>query len=218
MYKTRRKLQSREIDVEDVQEFLIAMYSSPNSRDGSDTVTTVLESAISLDEIFRTLTKYKLLDYLNYYLLQSIIEEFASDDDELNGMMKQYQQDLTGHILAQKITTYLEATKHLISMSEDETWDDESVLSLPPKLKHNLYKKLSAICEVNVTDHTIKYVTDLWQSLAYQFRLPRPTMILHGIAEGTTRSLVKFETSEPKKKVCCICRSSWLGDYLEVFP
>ena len=67
--KSRKKLQSREIDVEDVQEFLIAMYSSPNSRDGSDTVTTVLESARSLDEIFRALSKHGLLDYLNYYPL-----------------------------------------------------------------------------------------------------------------------------------------------------
>ena len=74
------------------------MYSSPNSRDGSDTVTTMLEVSKNLDRIFCALGKHGLWDYINYYLLQSIIEEFAGDDDELNGMMEQYQQDLTGYI------------------------------------------------------------------------------------------------------------------------
>ena len=73
-----KRLQSREINIEfnDVQTFLIVMYSSPNSSDGSDMVTTVLESAKSLDEIFRALSKWGLWDYLNYHLLQSIIEEY----------------------------------------------------------------------------------------------------------------------------------------------
>ena len=225
--KSRKRLQSR-INVKEFRIFLITMYSSPNSRDGSSTITTVIQSAESLDEMFVAFSEYGLWDYLNYYLLEEIIEEFARYDIELNDMMKQYQQDLTGHILAQKIAIYLEATKYLISMSEDETWDDEtwddvSVLSLPPT-KHKLYRKLSAICNVNVTDHTIKYVVDLWRSLAIQFVLPQLPMILHSIAEGHINlsdiepSLVKFETSGPKKKVCCVFRSSWVGDYLEVFP
>ena len=85
------------------------MYSSPNSRDGSYMVTTVIESARNLDEVFRALSKCGLWDYLNYYLLQEIIEEFANDDDELNSMIEQYQRDLTGHILTQKIQTHLDA-------------------------------------------------------------------------------------------------------------
>ena len=219
---SQERLQGR-INVKKLRIFLITMYSSPNSRDGSSTITTVIRSTESLDEMFVAFSEYGLWDYLNYYLLEEIIEEFASDDDELNDMMQQYHHDLTGHILAQKITTYLEPTKHLISMSESATWGDESVSSLPPKQKRQLYKKLSAMCGVNVTDHTIKYVDDLWQSFAKQFALPQPAMILHYIAEGHINlsdiepSLVKFETSGPKK-VCCVCRSSWVGDYLVVFP
>ena len=182
--KSRKRLQSKEVNVEDVQDFLIIMYSSPNSRDGSDTVTTVLESAESLDEIFRALSKYKVWDYLNYYLLQSINEEFASDDDELNGMMEQYQRDLTGHVLTQKIQTYLDANKYPVATSDSESSADENITSLPPKQKHKLYKKLSVEVKAKITDHSVKYVYDLWQSLANQFALPRPAMILHSIAEG----------------------------------
>ena len=179
--KSCRKLQSRKINAHDVQTFLVTVYSSPHSKDGSDTVTTVVESAKSLDEIFRALTKLRLWDYINYYLLQSIIEQFAGDDDELNRMMEQYQHDLTGHILTVRIQTYLEATKHPVAMSDSDNLADEVI---PLKQDYNLFRKLSAKCEVNVTNHTLSYVIDLWRSLARQFALPRPAMILHHIAEG----------------------------------
>ena len=179
--RSRKKLQNRKIDVDDVQTFLVTMYSSPKSRDGSDTVTTVVESARSLDEIFRALSKHGLWDYRNYYLLQSIIEAFADDDKELNGMMEQYQQDLTGHILTLRIQTYLDATKHPIAMSDSDNSTDEVV---PLQQDYTLFRKLTTKCEVNITNHTLSYVVNLWRSLAKQFALPQPAMILHSIAEG----------------------------------
>ena len=218
--KSHKKLQNKEIDVEDIQRFLVIMYSFPKSRDGSDTITSMIECTTSLDEIFHALSKYRLWDYLNYYLLQSIIEQFASDDGELNDMMEQYQRDLTGHILTLHIQRYLDAShfQYPIAASESETFGNADVLALPPEQKHRLYGKLSVMCNANFGDYTIKYVTDLWQSLGKQFELPPLEMILHHIAEGGIPSLVKFETPGPKKKVCCVCRSSWVGDYLEVFP
>ena len=181
--KSHKKLQSREIDVDEVQMFLVTMYSSPDSKDGSATVTTVVESAKSLDEIFRALSKHRLWDYLNYYLLQNIIEEFASDDDELNAMMGQYQEALTGYILTLRIQTYLEVThyQHSIATSDSDNLADEVV---PLQQDHELFEKLTAKCEVNVTNHTLSYVIDLWRSLAKQFALPRPALILHHVAEG----------------------------------
>ena len=182
--KSCRKLQSRVINVEDIQTFLVTMYSSPNSKDGNDTVTTVLEDAKSLDGIFRALGKHGLWDYINYYLLQSIIEEFAGDDDELNGMMEQYQQDLTGYIVTLEIQTYLDTTHSVqptITTRDSESLADETV---PPQQKQELFNKLSVKTEANVTDHSLFYVTSLWRSLAKQFALPQLAMILHDIAKG----------------------------------
>ena len=181
--KSCKSLRSRGIDFEDVQMFLITMYSSPGSRDGNDTVLTVLESAKSINEIFCALGKYKLWDYLNYYLLQSIIEHFVSDDDDLTRMMKQYQQDLTGYTLTLQIPTYLDSTQYerpIVTMSDDENSADELV----PALKHNLFKELSVKIDANVNEHSLDYITNLWQSLANQFALPRVAMILHKVAEG----------------------------------
>ena len=181
--KSHKRLQKREIDVEDIQMFLITMYSSPNSRDGSGMVTTVLESAKSLDEIFRALAKYGLWDYLNYSLLQSIIKEFARDDKELNDMMEQYQQDLTGHILALRIQTYLDATPIATPIATNNS-DNSADEIIPLQQKHELFIKLTVKCKVNVTDHTLSYVIDLWQLLAKQFALPQPAMIFHEVAKG----------------------------------
>ena len=191
--KSRTRLQSRDISVEDVQEFLVTMYSSPSSRDGSYMVTTVIESARNLDEVFRALSKCGLWDYLNYYLLQEIIEEFANDDDELNSMIEQYQRDLTGHILTQKIQTHLDAV--------GENSANEKV---PPP--QQLFEKLSVKVEANVTDYSLKYVNDLWRSLAIQLSLPKPVMILHKVAEGCIgitwlipANLIKYVTRMAQK-------------------
>ena len=182
--KSRSKLQSRNVDVDDVQTFLVTLYSSPNSKDGSSTVAVVVESARNLSEIFRALSTYGLWDYLNYYLLQDMIEGFAHDDNELNGMMEQYQKDLTGHILTLKIQTYLDATHDELPLVSTNDSDDETIPSLPPHQKYTLFKKLTGKIKANVTDHTLSYIIDLWRSLRNQFALPRPAMILHDIAEG----------------------------------
>jgi len=138
-------------------------------------VAAVVESARSLDEIFHALSKHRLWDYLNYYLLQSIIEEFANDDDELNHMMEQYQEDLTGHILTLRIQTYLDATKHPIAMSDSGNSTDEV----------ELFRKLTVKLNGNPFDRTVSYVVDVQRIIAKHFALPQHAMILHSmIAEG----------------------------------
>ena len=184
--KSRKKLQMKKIDIEDVQDFLITMYSSPNSKDGDEVVTNIIESAESLNELIRKISRKGLWDYLNYGLLQSIIKEFASDDGELNEMMEHYQEALTGHILTLKIQTYLEATRdeHPNATSDSEMSGEEIVPPLPQPIKLKLFRKLSMKVDVYVADYTLDYVIDLWQSLRKQFKLPRPAMILDKIAEG----------------------------------
>lgn len=184
---SHRKLQSRKTDVDEVHLFLLTMYSSPDSKDKNGTIAMVVESTKNLNEIFRALSKYGLWDYLNYYLLQSIINAFAKDDDELNSMIGQYQRDLTGHILTINIQTYLDTTDcdlPLFTTSDSENPTDDILSSLPPLQKCEFFKKLTFKVNANITDHSLHYVIDLWQSLAKQFALPQLAMILHNIAEG----------------------------------
>ena len=46
-------------------------------------------------------------DYIKYYPLQSITEEFASSDFQLRVTMEQYKHDLSGHNLALRIKKYM---------------------------------------------------------------------------------------------------------------
>ena len=128
-------------------------------------VTAEIKSARSLDEIFLALSKNGFWDYLNYYPLQSVIEEFASDDNELKGMMEQYQKDLSGHSLALEIQRYLyfDATHHVPINP-----------AFPPP--------------ANVTHPSLIYLKDLWQSLENQLALPKLEMILHNTAESACTS------------------------------
>ena len=177
------KLRSRAI-VDDVKTYLITMYSSPDTLDGSNTVNRVLGSANSFKDISLALINYGLLDYRNYYLLQNIIEKFARDDIELKDMIKQYQRDLTGHILTLHISTYLDAMNAYKDHSSNSENSTESEEDISPEEKHKLFKKLQVKVKVNITDHSLSYVNDLWQSLTDELVLPKPALILHGIAEG----------------------------------
>ena len=94
-----------------IQMFFITMDSSCNSMAEMEVTKQpkwYIESTESPEAIFCAFSEYGLWNYLNYFLLQNIIEMFASDDNELKCMMEGYRKDLTGHyVLTLWIQTYL---------------------------------------------------------------------------------------------------------------
>ena len=203
------RLQSRKIKIQTVKMFLVLMY-------GND-ITRKIESANSLDEIFHELSKHGLWNYLNYYLLESIINKFAQKDNELKRMMEEYKHYLTGHILTQKIETYLNATHYEHTMTDSDKSADEIISTLPPEQKSKLFKELTTKCDsMVVTDHTLSYVNTLWQSLAQQFELPQLTLILHDIAEGRITWLIPAELTQRVIKMANETGNVFSKDVLKV--
>ena len=183
------RLQSRKIKIQSIKMFLVSMY-------GND-ITRKIESATSLDQIFHELSKHGLWNYFNYHLLESIIKKFACMDNTLQRMMEKYKHDLTGHILTQKIETYLKATRYEHAITDSDSSADEIISSLPVEQKSKLFKELTTKCDAMVvTDHTLSYVNTLWESLAQQFQLPQLTLILHDIAEGRITWLIPAELTQ----------------------
>ena len=156
--KSLEKLQREKIRVEDFLTFLVRVYSSPNSRDGRDLITTVIGPAKNLDEIFHGLSTCRLWDYLNYFLLQSIIEEFLQSDKEMNDMMGQYLKDLTDYILTLQVEAYIHAKEN----SANTIFSPQISLC---------FKILTVKCKSSVTEQTLNYVSDMRQSLLHQFTL-----------------------------------------------
>lgn len=58
--------------------------------DGNKLVSKILEHSTNISEMFESLTVEKLWDFINYYPLESIIDEYG--DDAARRMMEQYIQ------------------------------------------------------------------------------------------------------------------------------
>lgn len=75
--------------------------------DGKEFVGNILKATTNLNDILVAIATHQLWDYMNYDLLEFIIDKFASDDEKLTQMLDRYKQDLTGFMLATKIEHYL---------------------------------------------------------------------------------------------------------------
>ena len=170
-----RVLGGKNIDTSNLQLFLAARYLP--EEESNDTVeinpmqfiSEVLDTAQSLKDIFQSLLIQGLLSYKNFHILRSIINEYASDEIEVKNKLGEYEEALAGYVLVTKMKDYLDA---------------ESYQSKEPEHNPELLNKLSFKVKANVTDKTMKYVNELWDSLAYQIKLPVTALLFHKVAEG----------------------------------
>ena len=166
------KLDSKEITSNRFRLFLGNLYSCQGKMNGSQFVKKLFKPCVNISEMFEMLTVEGVWDFMNYYLLESIIEEYG--DDRTKAMMEQYKQDLTGYLLVTKIKDHLDAV--------DLEHPTRRILPIP---QEELFSLLTTKTEgVNISDHTLKYVKDLWESLRKQFSLPKHILVLYKIGDG----------------------------------
>ena len=161
------KLDNREITSNRFRLFLGNLYSCEGKMKGNQFVKKLLKPSVNISEMFEMLTVEGVWDFMNYYLLESIIDEYG--DDRTKEMMEQYKQDLTGYLLVTKIKDHLDAVD-----LEHPTIPQEELFSL-------LTTKVKG---VNINDQSLNYVKDLWESLRKQFFLPKHILVLYRIAKG----------------------------------
>ena len=160
------KLDNKEITSNHFRLFLGNLYSCEGKMNGNQFLRKLLKPA-SISEMLETLTVEGEWDFINYYLLESIIEEYG--DDRTKEMMEQYKQDLTGYLLVTKIKDHLDAV-------------DIEHPTIPPE---ELYSSLTIkVKGVNISSQSLEYVNDLWESLRKQFSLPKHILVLYKIAKG----------------------------------
>ena len=170
-----RVLQRKDINISNFHLFLIAQYlpeeddNDTRAIDPSKFVSEVLGTAKSVSETLRSLLVHRLLSYKNFDVLRSIISHYASDDIEMKTKLDEYEQELAGYVLVTKMKDYLNAEIQQSELSEPD-----------PELLHAISVKVKA----NVTEKTLKYVSELQDSLAYQVKLPVTAVLFHKIAKG----------------------------------
>ena len=151
--------------------------------------TQVLDTISDIDEMFYTLSKdKKIWSYYNYYLLKAIIEEFASEDQELNTGMTNYLNNLAGFHTSTALSAYLETRGHL------ELEDGQNFA-----LTDELFCQLRVKLEVNVNEKSMKYVEDLWASLCKVFALPPCSLLLGEMAKSSLQIAFYFPISQKDK-------------------
>ena len=134
---------------------------------GNKFLRKILKPSATISEILEALTVEGEWDFINYYLLESIIEQYG--DVRTREMMKQYKQDLTGYMLVTKIKDHLDA----VDIEHPTIPQEELYSSLTIKVKG-----------VNISSQSLEYVKDLWESLRKQFSLPKHILVLYKIAKG----------------------------------
>ena len=172
-------LQTKRISTEDLVLFLEAVYSSEDSKDGSDFAAAVTESSSTISEIFRAIGKQGLWSYWDYFLLQSLVEEFVSDDTDLQMSIQQYGEELTGFFFTTTIESYLEEVVRSSPPSDSE--------QLPSPCPDNkLFSQLSLKFKLDrdITKRSLEYIRQLWESLGKKSRLPLHTILLQKVEEG----------------------------------
>ena len=168
-------LQGKNIDMSIFRVFLAALYlPGEDSNDAREInpsrfIVEVLGTAHSLSEIFELLMIQGLLSYNNFYILRSIINHYASDDTEIKKKLSEYEEALAGYVLVTKLKDYLDADLQQGEQSKPD-----------PKLLDELSVKVKA----NVTEKTMKYVSELWDSLAYRVKLPVTALPFQKVAKG----------------------------------
>ena len=172
---SHRKLQGKITDMANFRVFIVPLYSpecnNNDSRevDASEFVDKVLDTARDFGDVLVALSKRGLLSYKNCHVLRSIIDHYASDDQELKEEMRKYDEDLAGLALVTDMQDYVDA----VSQQDEESEADPE-----------LFNVLSLKVGENVTECTLQYVKEVWDSLARRLEIPHSALLFERVADG----------------------------------
>ena len=173
------KLQAKLITGENVCTHLATFYGKNKHFDANKFLRKFISPGVGLKEVFDAICKQGLWDYMNYELLQSIIEQFLSEDTQASDMLTQYQKDIRSYLFATKMEEYI---KNAQSAKQCEL---QSELLPPASPDKNLFTVLSIkIKGVNITQQSLAYISELWKSLANQLSLRLQMLSLRMAEKG----------------------------------
>lgn len=130
------------------------------------------------EDIFDALVKNGLMNHLHYDPpLESVAQRFGtSSDSSMMALVREYNKKLTAFTATTKLADYISKCE-----TEDEADPDESILPNPAKYDKAYFKKLRVKLQIRITDETLKYIDDLWRSLAEHFLLPSLSALLDSV-------------------------------------
>lgn len=167
----RKSLVLHEIDAEDVRQFLVTFFENDDCIPESNNIV----------KIFNAVTTNGLWSPQHYGPVETLIQNLLPSDVKVKQLLKDYKSKLNGFHLSCKLVTYI---KDHTSLPTNDSGDDPN---LPAKFTLTHYKKLMVDKEPdrNVSELSLSYVQELWESIAEEFKIPSLTAILLQISAGS---------------------------------
>ena len=128
----------------------------------------------SLTEIFQAISHHRMWDYVHYSPLVRIAKKFCANDDEMEGWVQTYKQDLKAYSFAMRVKDYIEA--------------DLVNADTPPancgKYDPRYYTPVE--WKTKFVDHTLQYLAEVWEHFSCHYLVPDspPTALLHRVCRG----------------------------------
>ena len=157
-------------DVSDVRNFLITFFKF-----------ALLETS-DVKTMFETITLNDLWDYHHYSPLEKLTNRFLRGNQEVVESVKDYKAHLSGFYLTTKLIDYIEYQNLSAGDDSDEECDQPS-----PKLTKKQYREIKVVLQLDrkISDLSLNYVIELWNSFAEEYDIPSLTAVLHRIAPGS---------------------------------
>ena len=142
---------------------------------------TYISGTRDFHEIFHALFKAEAWNFMEFSQLDELIRSLHEDSrifdenevEEIKALVDVHQEKLSGYLATTKIIEFIEKKGH-------------GLLDRHRSLQTSDYDELTVKLDVEFTEVTLKYISDLWKSLKY-LNLPPHQAILYQIMIGSVR-------------------------------
>lgn len=157
-------LNKLDIDMDEFRMFVVHLFPPGHCIPESEKISV----------IFRAISLHNLWSYTHYDPLKSIVNEFASEDQQAKSLIESYVLQLVGYYATTRLVDF-------ISLCEERKQEVKSITEYDEAYFQTLSLKLGR----PVSDKTLKYIHELWEDLASTFLLPSLTAILDAVVTGS---------------------------------
>ena len=163
----RRALQSQS-DISIVREFLTNLFRFS------------LPETSNFGELFTTVTVHGLWNYWHFSPLEELANHLLHDNQEVQGLIKAYKARLSGFYLTTRLIDYI------MYMDLDDDDSDEECDQLSLKLTTKEYRKMKVVLRLDrkISQVSLDYVAQLWQSFREEYEIPSLKTIIYRILAG----------------------------------
>jgi hypothetical protein len=170
--KVNRALQSRQISVTVVCDFLTSSYNKDSNW---------IQNPSSFIDVFTSMFSAELWSYDHYGPLEELTKIFLSDDAAIKERISEYKSDLTGFYVLIKIADFIDPSEFYSLDSDNKQGTQES---LPVDLNTRRQLKMLLCIEREISARALYYVDNVWKSSAEVIYIPSLTAVIKKIEAG----------------------------------